>query len=328
VRAADPSPPPSSGEGRPRGGEGRARGATLPEAFATGAGELEAARAAPVLVRGTPSRRVGGGSAARLPSVSPKFRRFMVAWFERYLHRHLDALRLPLWSTPPVAQHPGPIVIYSNHPAWWDAAAIIVLAGRLYPARPSRAPFDAAMLARYRIFERIGAFGVDLDSPRGAAQFLAAARTILADPHGMLWITAQGRFADVRARPLDLRPGVGRLAELAPDALFVPLALEYAFWDERGAGAFAAFGTGVTGAQLAALPRADRLRRLEADLTATLDRLSADVVSREPARFNALVSGRKGVGGVYDLWRRVAARLSGRRFDPAHRSADGQDRAA
>ncbi|GJE10683.1 MULTISPECIES: lysophospholipid acyltransferase family protein [Methylobacterium] len=244
----------------------------------------------------------------------------MVAWFERYLHRHLDALRLPLWSTPPAADHPGPIVVYSNHPAWWDAALIIVLAGRLYPSRISRAPFDAAMLARYRIFERIGAFGVDLESPRGAAQFLAAARSILATSDGMLWITAQGRFADARARPLDLRPGVARLAEIAPDALFVPLAVEYAFWDERGAGAFAAFGAGIAAAEIAALPRADRLARLELDLTATLDRLSADVISREPERFRALVTGRKGVGGIYDLWRRLAARLSGRRFDPAHRA--------
>ena len=249
----------------------------------------------------------------------------MVAWLERYLHRHLDALRLPLWSVPPAAAYPGPIVVYSNHPAWWDAAVIIVLAGRLYPARTSRAPFDAAMLARYRIFERIGAFGVDLDSPRGGAQFLAAARSILSNPNNMLWITAQGRFADARARPLDLRPGVARLAEFAPDALFVPMAVEYTFWDERGAGAFVAFGTGIAGADLAALPRAERLARLEGNLAATLDRLSADVISREPTRFRILITGRKGVGGVYDLWRRFAARLSGRRFDPAHRAASGSD---
>ncbi|RUP23196.1 MAG: glycerol acyltransferase, partial [Methylobacterium sp.] len=55
--------------------------------------------------------------------------------------------------------------------------------------------------------------------------------------------------------------------------------------------------------------------------------LSADVISRDPARFRTLVSGRKGVGGLYDLWRRLAARLSGRRFDAAHRAAGGQDRA-
>ena len=267
-------------------------------------------------------------SAVPLHPVSPPIRRFMEAWFARYLNRHFDALRLPLWSVPPAQDHPGPLVIYCNHPAWWDAALIIVLSGRLYPKREHRAPFDAAMLARYRVFERIGAFGVDLDTARGAAQFLAAARAILVGSDKILWITAQGRFVDARVRPLGLRPGVARLAEIAPDALFVPLALEYAFWDERGAEAFAAFGPGIPGAELASLPRPARLARLEADLTATLDRLSADVISRDPDRFQSLVAGRKGVGGLYDLWRRLAARLAGRRFDPAHHAQDERDHAA
>lgn len=188
--------------------------------------------------------------------------------------------------------------------------------------RPARAPFDAAMLAKYKIFERLGAFGVDLESTRGPAQFLAHARAILAAPHRMIWITAQGRFSDVRARPMGLRPGIARLPEIAPRALFVPLAFEYAFWEERGAAAFAAFGPGTIGAELASLPRPERLARMEADLTATLDRLGADVISRDPERFRALLVGRKGVGGVYDLWRRAVTRLAGRRFDPAHRPTD------
>lgn len=265
--------------------------------------------------------RQGGTRDRRpLPRTSPALWRFMVAWFDRYLRRHLDGLNLPLWSAPPVTGHPGPVVIYCNHPAWWDAAVIILLAGKLYPGRDHRAPFDAAMLAKYRIFERMGAFGVDLETARGGAQFLAAARDILARPGALMWITAQGRFQDVRVRPLGLRPGVARLAELAPDALFVPLALEYAFWEERGAEAFAAFGPAMSAADLAALPRADRLARLEGALTDTLDRLGADVMTRDPARFRPLLAGRKGVGGLYDLWRRGAARLRGRHFDPAHRS--------
>ncbi len=71
----------------------------------------------------------------------------------------------------------------------------------------------------------MGAFGVDLDSPRGGADFLRASKSILG-PGRMMWITAQGRFSDVRERPLGLRPGVARLVELAPDAIFVPLALD------------------------------------------------------------------------------------------------------
>lgn len=263
--------------------------------------------------------------ASELAPVSRPVRGFMAWWFGRYLNRHLDALRLPLWGAPPATGHPGPIVVYCNHPSWWDALLIVLLADRLFPDREARAPFDAAMLAKYRIFGRIGAFGVDLDTWRGAAQFLSNARAILAAPHRMIWITAQGRFCDVRARPLGLRPGIARLPELAPDALFVPLALEYALWAERGTGAFAAFGPGVAGAELASLPRTERLGRMEADLTATLDRLSADVISREPGRFRELLAGRKGVGGIYDLWRRTATRLVGGRFDPAHRPANGSE---
>ena len=245
--------------------------------------------------------------------------RFMVGYFDRFLRRHMNALRIARWGVPDCADHPGAIVVYSNHPAWWDAAVVILLAGRLFPKRESHAPFDAKMLERYAIFARIGAFPVDLESARGAAQFLRSSRTILARPGAMMWITAQGRFADVRARPLDLRGGVARLPELAPDTLFVPLALDYAFWEERGAEACAAFGTPIRGADLLALPRPERLARMEDALTATLDRLAADVIARDPARFTALVSGAKGVGGIYGLGRRLRAAVTGRRFEAAHR---------
>jgi hypothetical protein len=138
----------------------------------------------------------------------------------------------------------------------------------------------------------------------------------------MLMITAQGRFADPRERPLDLRPGVARLAEVAPGARFLPLAIEYAFWTERGAEALVAFGPTLCGADLLALPRPTRLARLEAALAATMDRLAADAVARDPARFASLLEGRAGIGGVYDLWRRAKAVLRGERFDPAHRTRE------
>lgn len=244
----------------------------------------------------------------------------MVAYFGRFLRRHLNGLHLAEWGRPEIADHPGPVVIYCNHPAWWDAAIVILLADRLFPARISFAPFDAKMLERYGVFARIGAFAVDIESPRGAAQFLRAARQLLGRPNAMMWITAQGRFVDVRVRPLGLKAGIAHVPEIAPDAVIVPLALEYAFWDERGAEAFAAFGTPIPARDLLALPRAERLARLETDLTATLDRLSADVIAREPQRFGDLVAGAKGIGGIYDGWRRCKALVTGRRFDPAHRA--------
>jgi 1-acyl-sn-glycerol-3-phosphate acyltransferase len=241
----------------------------------------------------------------------------MVSTFRRYFTRHMNALRIAPWGMPAVPPQ-GPVIIYSNHPAWWDAAVYILVADRFFPAYESYAPIDAAMLKQYGIFGRIGAFGVDLESPRGAADFLKAGAEILSARNRALWITAQGRFGDVRERPLGLKPGVARLVERAPDCTILPLAIEYGFWLERGAEAFIAFGEPMRGQDLVNLPRPARLERLENELTATLDHLSADVQRRDPARFRVVLEGRAGVGGFYDGWRRMAAALRGRTFDPSH----------
>jgi 1-acyl-sn-glycerol-3-phosphate acyltransferase len=243
--------------------------------------------------------------------------RFMVGYFGRFFTRHMNALRVARWGLPTTVQR-GPVIVYSNHPAWWDAAVYILAADRFFPAYESYAPIDAAMLRQYGVFGRIGAFGVDLGTPRGAAAFLKAAAEILSSPDRALWITAQGRFADVRDRPLGLKAGVARLVERTPDCTVLPLAIEYSFWCERGAEACIAFGAPVQGRDLLNLPRAQRLQRLERELATTLDRLSADVQSRDASRFNAVIEGRAGIGGMYDRWRRLSATLRGRAFDPSH----------
>ncbi len=263
----------------------------------------------------TRKRRRAASPVARRSAV---IHRFMVAYFERFFRRHMNALRLAEWGDLALAPCTGPVVVYSNHPAWWDAAVYVLAADRLFPHHESYAPIDAVMLEQYGVFGRIGAFGVDLSSARGAADFLAASADILSQPHRSLWVTAQGRFSDVRERPLGVKPGIARLPELAPDCIVLPLAIEYAFWLERGAETCIAFGEPMRGQDLLRLARGDRLQHLEAALTQTLSRLSADVQSREPARFRSVLEGERGVGGVYDSWRRMMAALRGRRFDPSH----------
>lgn len=269
--------------------------------------------------RETAQRRQASASPTRRRS--PVVHRFMAAYFERFFRRHMNALRLAHWGAPALPAAAGPVVVYSNHPAWWDAAVYILAADRLLPDHESYAPIDAAMLERYGIFGRIGAFGVDLETARGAADFLMASADILSRPDRALWITAQGRFVDNRRRPLGVKPGVARLPELAPDAIVLPLAIEYGFWMERGAEAFIAFGAPMRGQDLVAMRRPGRLAHLEQALTDTLDRLQEDASSRDPSRFRSLLDGRAGIGGIYDGWRRIGAALRGRRFDASHRAA-------
>ena len=170
------------------------------------------------------------------------------------------------------------------------------------------------MLNRYGFFRRIGIFGVDADSRMGAARFLTTSRAILADPRRMLWITAQGRFADPRERPLALRAGAAHLMARVPGAVAVPLALEYPFWGEKRAEALAAFGTSLEGLADATAWAA----RLEAALTDTCDRLAALAMARDPSAFTNVLAGRAGVGGVYGTWQRLRALARGERHVPDH----------
>ena len=96
-----------------------------------------------------------------------------------------------------------------------------------------------------------------------------------------------------------------------------PLALEYPFWEEKEPEALARFGEEIpTGdADLAA---ADWTPILEDSLESTLDALAAEALARDSLRFEVLLGGSAGVGGMYDVWRRLKARFRGERFHPEH----------
>lgn len=242
---------------------------------------------------------------------------FFAAVFARALRRDFHAVRLARAGPPPAAGTPH-LLVYCNHPSWWDAALVPVLIARLFPGRAGFAPIDAAMIARYGFMARIGAFGVAQNAPRGAATFLKAAARVLADPGNLLFVTAQGRFSDARDRPVRLAPGLAHLVERVPHATLVPLAMEYTFWDERKPEALLRFGTPFAAAELAGRPRDERATLLAARLQTVMEDLARDAAARDPAAFDTLLTGQAGVGGVYDLYRRGRSALRGERFVAAH----------
>jgi 1-acyl-sn-glycerol-3-phosphate acyltransferase len=248
---------------------------------------------------------------------SPLMFAFFGRIFRRALGRDFHAMRVSRnggLSDPATPR----LVIYSNHPSWWDAVAFVLLANTVFSGRAGYAPIHAEMLKRYRFMGRIGAFGIEPEGRAGGAAFLAAARQILHKPEGLLLVTGQGRFTDVRERPVALRPGLAHVANLQPDATFVPLALDYVFWDERKPELLVRFGRPVPAVALAKRPVAERTEALARALEETMDALAVDAMARDPAAFDTLHAGGVGVGGVYDLWRRARAAVKGERFSPAH----------
>jgi 1-acyl-sn-glycerol-3-phosphate acyltransferase len=243
----------------------------------------------------------------------------MLRWFvwysRRYLRRHFHGFRVGLEDRPTIDPS-RPLVIFLNHTSWWDPLTVLLITQHFFPERRFYAPIDAAALEKYGILRRIGLFGVEQGTLRGARQFLERSTEALASPNGNLCVTPQGRFADSRERPLAFEAGLGQLAKRLPDAVFLPLAIEYPFWEERLPEVLAHFGQP---ADLGGIVRSsDATGRLEAAMLTTMDKLQERAVARHESAFENILLGSVGVGGIYDLWRRTRSWLRGERFVAEH----------
>ena len=247
---------------------------------------------------------------------SARLYHYFFIYVSRYVSKRLHAVRIAREGSLPLTP-PGPLLIVMNHPSWWDPLIGFVIAD-LIPDREHYAPIDSHALVKYRFFERLGFFGIEPRSVRGTRAFLRICESIFAEgrPESAIWITAQGTFVDPRARPVTIRPGVSRLATRLVRGTILPLAIELTFWEERSPEALTRFGKPI--AIVPGTSSDDYQRLIEAELESALDSLAQDSISRDPARFEILLKGRSGVGGIYDIWRRLKSWITLKRFRPEH----------
>jgi 1-acyl-sn-glycerol-3-phosphate acyltransferase len=241
-----------------------------------------------------------------LPHISPLLLRWFVWYTRRYAAKHFHSIRVNANQS---FETSGPLVVYANHPSWWDPIVCLQLAVRLFPDRKHYAAMDTEALRRYRFFTRLGFFPAQPASYSGARQFLTSTREILERADSVLWVTAQGRFADVRERPLKLLPGVAHIAN-AHSFTAIPLALEYRLGTERSADAYARFGEPFSASS--------DLGAFESRLQRCMDELSHDVISGAAEHYAPMLAGSAGTTAPYELWQRLRSRLAGERYHPEH----------
>ena len=235
----------------------------------------------------------------------------------RYVRKRFHAVRLSA-SGAKLPADGEPILVVANHPSWWDPMVGMPLVLSLKDYH-SYAPIHVQMLKNYPIFGKLGFFPLDPASLRSAAEFLQIGDAILSEPKRAIWITAQGDFADVRTRPLNLKSGVGHLAARMKRGWVVCLAIEYSFWTESTPEALLRIAEPIAIDPESKRNGREWTAKLEAILTENLDILNLETQSRDPAKFTILHGGNAGVGGGYDLFRRLACWVRLRRFRPDHR---------
>ncbi|MFA6045352.1 MAG: lysophospholipid acyltransferase family protein [Phycisphaerales bacterium] len=232
-------------------------------------------------------------------SFSPRF----AAFFSRYVRwrtrRCFHAVRI---SQPQVLRafedDPTPLIVMMNHPGWWDPLTAVLVQQALLRGRPGMAPMDQTQLEKFRFFRHLGLFGIDPDESKNKTAMLNYVhREWAKSPRTVLWITPQGRFADVRA-PLELRPGAAVIAARTPGVRVVSLSIEYSFWLDQRPEMFLRLAR-VAAPERPSIPHWHRA--LKVGMAENAAGLAELVIGRDPGAFESLLESRAGINPAMNL---------------------------
>jgi hypothetical protein len=198
----------------------------------------------------------------------------------------------------------GPLIVYFNHPSWWDGYMAYVLNRVvLRDCFQGYLMMEEQELRRYQFFAWSGAFSVHRQDARSALRSVAYISQQLAERRDRaLMIFPQGEITPNDRRPLVAFPGVAQIARRAGGATLWPVALRYEFRGEQRPEAFIRAGTAhhaPAGADARALA-AEISRRL----TAACDALRDEVNDGKLEGYRVLLRGRTGVNRMFDALRR------------------------
>ncbi|MCD0462722.1 lysophospholipid acyltransferase family protein [Roseiconus lacunae] len=250
------------------------------------------------------------------------FQRFL----RRYLRRHFHAVAVTTVGRERIAAIGNrPLIVYANHPSWWDPLIAHFLNETLLSPRHFFAPIDAQALQKYKVFEKLGFYGVQMSSKSGVVDFLNHSSAILDRHDAALWITPEGRFADARDHSVPLMPGLAHLCHKnatrggdRQPVLALPLALEYVFWDERLPVCLANPGQLIDAASHSDWRKDDWKEVLQSRLRDAQAELADAAIARSSQPFENLLAGRRGAGWLYDGCRKLKAKLTGKPFEATH----------
>jgi 1-acyl-sn-glycerol-3-phosphate acyltransferase len=215
---------------------------------------------------------------------------------------HFDRVWLKIEGPLP---HPadGPLIIYPNHPSWWDGYMCFVLTRMVLGGRfEAYLMMEEPELRRYRFFTWAGCFSVDRADPRSAARSVAYISGLLAARRARaLVVFPQGVITSNDRRPLDVYSGAARIARRVGGATLWPIALRYEFRGEQRPEAFIRAGPAHhapadADARALATEVAQRL-------TAAVDALRDEMNEGRLDEYRVLLRGRAGVNRLWDAMR-------------------------
>ncbi len=190
-----------------------------------------------------------------------------------------------------------PLLIYANHPGWWDPLLAFFVVRRT--GRDGYMMGEERTLRTFRFFRWMGGFSVDRSNARDVAQSIRYAAERLTSPATALWIFPQGEIVPPDKRPVAFFPGIAHILRRTPVCVAVPAAIRYEFADQPRPEAFLDFGPGEVMRRSDIGDLTELTHRLQQRLTERLDRLREDVWERRREGFTLALRGTRSVSDIY-----------------------------
>jgi 1-acyl-sn-glycerol-3-phosphate acyltransferase len=213
---------------------------------------------------------------------SAGFTRFFAADATRRLEASFQSIRARGIAPMAAALASGPVLVVTNHTAWWDPLVALFLSVRVLGA-DAYAMMDAKNLERLPFFGKVGAFGVDLGDARDGARAIRYAAGLLTQANRLVWVFPQGRERPITARPLGFQSGSAAIARLARTPTF-PGALRYEMGSTPRPNLWISFGAPL---ELADDRKQDRIAQENA-VTNELARIDRALVDGDERDFDVL----------------------------------------
>ena len=233
---------------------------------------------------------------------SPIVEDVMTAYFLRRLRRRFAAVRLKGGENVPPDGGGVPLVLYGNHPGWWDAVLPLILSRRHF-RHDAYAMMEEAQVARYGFFRKIGCFSIVRENPREALRSLRYATDLLDGTSRALWLFPQGVLTSAEKRPLRFFNGTARLLRDLGEVIAIPVAFRYEFVERELPEAFVACGKPwhIRRGERVDIPLTTGI--LEQLLEYEMDVQREDVMEREFTAYQTIVRGKRSINEAWDALR-------------------------
>lgn len=154
------------------------------------------------------------------PRALAAFELFFLPW----MRRRVRAVRVA--GLPHALPDGVPLLLVANHVSWWDGFVLREIHRRLRPSAPLYTVMLDRELRRLPWFRRLGAVGLDPESPISVAHLLRDLRARRRErPDCVVAFFPQGRIWPSHRRPLGFRGGVEAFARHLAPAVVLPVGL-------------------------------------------------------------------------------------------------------